>query len=83
MDSGAYGAFHLNELLRTNDQVLISFVQALLGEAGIGHAVVDTHMSIVEGSLGVLPQRVLVSEEDLTRAQRVLREAGLEHSEPQ
>ncbi|MGI9386599.1 MAG: DUF2007 domain-containing protein [Methyloligellaceae bacterium] len=69
----------MNELLRTNNQVLLSFVKALLGEAGIEHAVLDTHMSIVEGSLGILPQRVLVSDEDLARAQRLLRDAGVEH----
>lgn len=72
----------MNELLRTNNQVLLSFVKALLCEAGIDHAVLDTHMSIVEGSLGILPQRVLVGDEDLTRAQRILNEAGVEHGGP-
>jgi hypothetical protein len=68
----------LNELLRTNNQVLLSYVKALFGEAGIDHTILDTHMSIVEGSLGILPQRVLVSDEDFARAQRVLRDAGVD-----
>ena len=41
----------MKELLRTNDPVLLSYVEALLGEAEIGHAVLDTNMSVVEGSI--------------------------------
>ena len=48
----------MEELLRTNDLVLISFVEALLREAGIEPWVADQNMSIIEGSLGVLPRRV-------------------------
>ena len=45
----------LEELLRTNDIVLISFVESLLKEAEIPHFVADQNMSVIEGSLGVLP----------------------------
>ena len=65
------------ELLRSNDPVLISFAEALLREAGIEHAVVDQHMSIVEGSLGILPRRMLVPRGDLESARRLMVEAGL------
>jgi hypothetical protein len=44
----------MKELLRSNDQVLLSFVSALLNEAGIGFIVLDTNMSIMEGSIGIL-----------------------------
>ncbi len=66
------------ELLRTNDAVLLSFVQALLKEAGIEHTLADQHMSVVEGSLGVLPRRILVLRAEHAEAKRLLAEAGLE-----
>jgi hypothetical protein len=66
------------ELFRTNDPVLISFVDALLNEAGIEHAVVDQHMSVMEGSLGILPRRMLVARHSHESARRILIEAGLE-----
>lgn len=65
------------ELLRSNDPVLISFAEALLKEAGIDHATVDQNMSIVEGSLGILPRRMLVARRQHENARRLLVEAGL------
>jgi hypothetical protein len=65
------------ELLRTNDLVLISFIEAMFEEAGIGCLVADRHMSALEGSVGFLPRRILVVEEDRSRACRLLRDAGL------
>jgi Putative prokaryotic signal transducing protein len=67
----------LRELLRTNDLVLISFIQSLLDSAGLSYFLADQHMSAVEGSLGFLPRRLLVAEDDLDAARRLLREAGL------
>ncbi|MXN63836.1 DUF2007 domain-containing protein [Stappia sp. GBMRC 2046] len=67
----------MEELIRTNDMVLISFIEALLDEARIEHMVLDTNMSVLEGSLGVLPRRVLVDAERMNQARRVLRDAGL------
>ncbi|MGI9405034.1 MAG: DUF2007 domain-containing protein [Hyphomicrobiaceae bacterium] len=67
----------MQELLLTNDAVLISFVEAILTEAGIAHIVADRNMSIVEGSIGVIPRRILVEQEDLMQAQRLLRDADL------
>lgn len=67
----------MEELLRTNDAVLISFVEALLRDAGIEPWVADQNMSIVEGSLGVLPRRVMVLAEELDQARKVLEEAGI------
>lgn len=64
-------------LLSTNDVVLISFVEALLRDAGIEHMVVDQNMSVVEGSLGVLPRRVLVAGDKLDAARRLLEDAGV------
>jgi len=67
----------LKILIKSNDPVLIGYVGALLDGAGLAHVLLDTNMSVLEGSLGVLPQRVMVAEEDLSRARHVLAEAGL------
>ena len=67
----------MRELLRSNDWVLISYVEVLLTGAGIALLIADVNMSVLEGSLGILPRRVLVSEEDWQQARRVLGEAGL------
>lgn len=66
------------ELLRSNDPVLISFAEALLKEAGIEHTIVDQHMSVMEGSIGILPRRMLVARDQIERARRILVEAGLQ-----
>ncbi|MEM7192536.1 MAG: DUF2007 domain-containing protein [Pseudomonadota bacterium] len=67
----------MKELLRSNDPVLISFVSALLKEAGIHFTVLDTNMSVMEGSIGVLPQRVLVEDGSEGKARALLTEAGV------
>lgn len=64
------------ELVRTNDPVVISYIEALLRDAGIAHFVADQNMSILEGSLGVLPRRVMVTEDDADQARRILKDAG-------
>ena len=65
------------EIMRTNDIVLISAVQAALDEIEIPFFVADSHMSALEGSLGFLPRRVLVLEEDVAEARRSLILCGL------
>jgi len=69
----------MKELLRSNDPVLLSFVSALLDEAGIAFIVLDTNMSVLEGSIGILPRRVLVEEERLDQARSLLIEADVGH----
>jgi hypothetical protein len=69
----------LRELVRTNDVVLVSAVGALLDGAGIYHMVLDQNMSVIEGSLGVLPRRILVQDDDDREARQLLTEAGLGH----
>ena len=54
----------MRELVRTNDIVLVSAIGALLDGAHIDHLVADQNMSIIEGSLGILPRRILVHDED-------------------
>lgn len=69
----------MRELIRTNDLVLVSAVGALLDGSGIQHMVLDQNMSALDGSIGALPRRVVVPDQDLSRAQELLREAGLGH----
>ncbi len=69
----------MREIMRTNDAVLVSAVQALLDGATIPHLVLDQNMSVLEGSIGILPRRVLVPEDLENAARRLLREAGLGH----
>lgn len=65
------------ELLRTNDAVLISYVEALLRDSGIEHFVADQNMSILDGSIGILPRRVLVDAEKEGEARKLMQDAGL------
>jgi hypothetical protein len=62
----------MTELIKTNDLVFISYVVHLLAEHGIETMVFDEHMSAVEGSIGALPRRIMVGEEDLERARKLL-----------
>ena len=66
------------ELLKTNDPVLISFVQATLADAGIEALVLDTHASILEGSASAIPRRIMVMDEDLETAKQILKTRGAE-----
>ena len=69
----------MRELVRTNDEVLLSAVKALLQSADIPHLVLDQNMSVLEGSLGILPRRILVADEQVPSARRLLKDAGLAH----
>jgi hypothetical protein len=63
-------------LVRSNDPVRLSFLVALLRDAGITSAVLDQQMSVVEGSIGAIPRRLVVEDDVASRARRVLQEAG-------
>ena len=65
-------------LLRTNDPTVIAYATALLQGEGIRFFEMDTHMSVLEGSIGVLPRRLMVLQADHFRARAVLRDAGIE-----
>lgn len=69
----------MEELLKTNDLVLISAVGAMFDEARIAHFVADANMSILEGSLAMIPRRILVPADQITAARRLMRDAGLGH----
>jgi len=75
----APGGGSVRELVRTNDAVLLSAIQALLQAARIPHLVFDQNMSVLEGSLGILPRRILVAEAYAPAARRLLEQAGFAH----
>jgi hypothetical protein len=60
----------------SNDPVRLSFLTALLADAGIGSVLLDQHMSAVEGSISAIQRRLMVADADYSRARRVLVEAG-------
>jgi hypothetical protein len=66
----------VRELVRTNDAVLISAIEALLKGAHIHHMVVDQNMSVLEGSIGIFPRRILVGDDEVDAARRLLEDAG-------
>lgn len=62
----------MKELLRTNDPTVIAFATALLDGEGIDSFQMDVNMSVLEGSIGILPRRLMVQDRDHFRAERVL-----------
>ncbi len=68
----------MKELLRSNDPTVIAFASALLDGEGIESFVMDVHMSVLEGSIGVLPRRLMVRSKDHFRARAVLTDNGID-----
>ncbi len=64
----------MKELLRTNDPTLVAFAKALLEGEDIDVFEMDVHMSVLEGSIGILPRRLMVRQEDHFRASAVLKD---------
>lgn len=65
------------EIIRTNDVVVLGFVQSLLEHADIPVLIADGHISVLEGSIGAFPRRMLVPADHAAQARRLIREAGL------
>ena len=78
MEGAARTRRTMRELVRTNDLVKLSWLQALLADAGIETVVLDVYTSVIEGSIGAIPRRLAVVEADFARARRVLEAAGEE-----
>jgi len=70
----------MKELLRANDPVLLSWIVDRLAGEDIEAVVLDTHTSILEGSVNAIPRRVMVHDDDYTKAKYLLdvaRRSGL------
>ncbi|MGR3273049.1 DUF2007 domain-containing protein [Thalassococcus profundi] len=67
----------MEELLRTNDITLIPLARTILEDEGIPTFELDVNMSVLEGSIGILPRRLMVRSADLDDAKRILRMNGV------
>ena len=67
----------MEELYRTNDPVLLSFIRSVLVDAGIKALIFDNHTSFAEGSIGAIQQRIMVPDEDKDDALKLIRDAGV------
>jgi len=71
------GASPMREVLRSNDAVLLSYAVSVLQAQGIGSLVADQHISVIEGSIGAFPRRLMVTAQDWPAARQALEEVGL------
>ncbi|MCV2867163.1 DUF2007 domain-containing protein [Defluviimonas sp. WL0002] len=67
----------MKELVRTNDPTVIALATALLEAEDIAVFQLDVHMSVLEGSIGMLPKRLMVREKDHFMANAILRDHGI------
>ena len=72
----------MKEILRTTDPTAIAFSTALLRGEDIDCFVMDVHMSILEGGIGIFPRRLMVADRDAFRARAILNDNGLEDVVP-
>ena len=70
----------MKELLRSNDPTVIAFAKALLQGEDIGVFEMDVHMSVLEGSIGIMPRRLMVIDQDEFMARAILRDNDIEPS---
>jgi len=68
----------MKELLRTNDPTIIAFASALLDSEGITFFEFDVNMSVLEGSIGIMPRRLMVADRDLFMAEAIMRDAEID-----
>ena len=66
----------MKELVRTNNTVLLSWIQSLLRQEGIESFIFDSHMSVLEGSANAIPRRLMVIDEEYDLARKAVTEAG-------
>ena len=72
----------MRELVRSNNPVLLSWLMAALAESGIEAVILDGHTSILEGSAGAIPRRLMVIDEDYPAASEILEQAEARGAEP-
>ena len=70
--------FDMKELLRTNDPTIIAFATALLDSESIPCFPFDVNMSVLEGSIGIFPRRLMVADRDLFMAEAIMRDAEID-----
>jgi len=73
----------MREILRSNDPTVIAFSTALLRGEHIDCFVWDVHTSVLEGSIGILPRRLMVADRDAFRARAILRDNAVDGLTPE
>ena len=68
----------MEELLRTNDITVIAYANAVLTGLGIDVFELDVNISVLEGSIGILPRRLMVRSDDLIKAQQLMHDYEIE-----
>lgn len=71
----------MRELIRSNDLVRLSFIEAVLNDADVDVLLMDQFTSAVEGSIGALPRRLMVTDEDYLRAKDIVSNLKIEDME--
>ncbi|MGR3760477.1 putative signal transducing protein [Roseobacteraceae bacterium NS-SX3] len=71
----------MKELLRSTDPTILAFATALLEGEDIDCFQMDVNMSVLEGSIGIFPRRLMVREADFDAAARVMRDNGIPYSQ--
>ena len=65
----------MRAVLKTTNLVVIDYAANLLGQEGIETVIFDAHASVMDGSMGFLPRRLMVADDDFPRAEALLRAA--------
>ena len=65
----------MKAVLKTNNPVLLNYAANVLEQEGVEHVVFDENASVMDGSMGFMPRRLMVLDEDYTRAERLLKAA--------
>jgi hypothetical protein len=65
----------MRAVLKSLDPIVLDYAANVLSQEGIESVVFDTHASVMDGSMGFLPRRLMVRDEDFDRAFGLLREA--------
>ena len=69
----------MRAVLKTIDPVVLNYAANVLEQEGIEAVIFDTHASVMDGSMGFLPRRLMVLDEDFDRAQKLLRQVVPDH----
>ena len=68
----------MKELMSTNDMTKFVYAETVLNSNNIVNFALDVNISVLEGSIGILPRRLMVMTHDYDRAVKLLTDFGLD-----
>ena len=68
----------MKELLSTNDITKFVYAETILNSNDIVSVALDVNISVLEGSIGILPRRLMVLAKDYDLAFELLTDFGLD-----